>query len=230
MRVGQRDTQLSSLRTIEPTASYRYTMYHIAPGYAAAEFLVGMNHVGVGDAEIAAPTQVIEQGPLHGKVAHGITPGIEVEQSVEADADVRADERACRSKRLQSATGADTHYFQLPELRLLLTRLEVDVGQGIQLVDHNVDVVAPDAGREHGDAFTLVTTCNGLELTAFYFALAVLEMGGNQGHASGVAHQNHLISQPFGLDMQVKCTAVVVDDQLRRSKVLFHSVELKDKN
>ena len=65
VRVGQGDAQLAPLRTIETAASYRDPMYHLATGYALAQLLVSMDDVGVGDAEVAAPPQVVEQRALH---------------------------------------------------------------------------------------------------------------------------------------------------------------------
>ena len=57
-------------------------MYHIVTSYAVAELAVGMNDIGVGGAEVAAPTQMVEQGTLHRQVTDGIAPRIEVEEPI----------------------------------------------------------------------------------------------------------------------------------------------------
>ena len=47
------------------------------------------------------------------------------------------------AEQMKVPTGA--HHLELAELGLYFARLEVDVGQGVEFVHHDVDVVAPDA-------------------------------------------------------------------------------------
>ena len=80
----------------------------------------------------------------------------------------------------------------------------VDVGQRVELVDHDVDVVATDAMRLAGDALAFIHTSNGVELARGYLVLDAVEVGSNSVDTGGVAHENHLVSQEFGLQMKVE--------------------------
>ena len=95
-----------------------------------------------------------------------------------------------------------------------LTRLIVDVGEGIEFVDHDVDIVTADAMTLHRDALALVHTCDGVELTAADLALFRVEMGSDSVNTGRIAHEDNLVSQLLWLQMEVETRAVVVDDQL----------------
>ena len=82
---------------------------------------------------------------------------------------------ADRSLVLQAARGADAYEGQLTEGVLLLAGLEVDVRQGIQLIEDDVDIVRADAVADDGDALALVRACDGVELAARYIALDGVE-------------------------------------------------------
>ena len=53
--------------------------------------------------------------------------------------------------------------------------LEVDVCQGIQLIEDDVDIVRADAVADDGDALALVRARDGVELTARDIALNGVE-------------------------------------------------------
>ena len=105
-----------------------------------------------------------------------------------------------------------------------MASLEVDVSQCVNLVHHDVDVVAADAGRDNRYALALVCAGNGAELAALNGALLGLEVRSNQVYASRVAHENHLVGELFRLNMQVEDAVILVDDEFRLSKIfLFHT-------
>jgi hypothetical protein len=95
-----------------------------------------------------------------------------------------------------------------------LTCLVVDVGEGIEFVDYDVDVVTADAVTLAGDTLAFVHAGDGVELTAADLAFFRIEVGSDGIYTSRVAHENHTVSQLFGLQMEVETRAVVVDDQL----------------
>ena len=107
-----------------------------------------------------------------------------------------------------------------------MARFEVDVCQGIQLVHHDIDVVTSDTGGNHCDAFSLVSTGDGLELAAFHFTFLVFEMGGNQCYSSGVTYQDNLVCQPFGLYVKMKYRTVFIDNQFGRGEIFLHILEV----
>ena len=82
---------------------------------------------------------MVEEGTLHGQVAHGVASGIEVEQPIETNGLFRTYECAYRSVGLQAAAGADTYQLKATQMGLFFARLEIDVCQGIQFVHHDID-------------------------------------------------------------------------------------------
>ena len=154
-----------------------------------------MDHVGSRRTEIACPSQVVEQGAFHGQVAYGVTSFVEVQESVKSYGDGGADVSSYASIRLQTAAGTETHDFQLAEGIILFAGLEIDVGQCVEFIHYNVYIVTSDTGGGYRDAFSLVSSGDGTEFTAFYFTFFSVEMGGHEFHASGIAHQNDFIRQ-----------------------------------
>jgi hypothetical protein len=95
-----------------------------------------------------------------------------------------------------------------------LTSLVVDVGEGIEFVDHDVDVVAADAVTLNGNALAFVRTRDGVELTAADLALFRVEVGCDGVYSGRIAYEDYTVGQLFWLQMEVETRAVVVDDQL----------------
>ena len=61
---------------------------------------------------------------------------------------------------------------------LLLTCLEVDISEGIELVEDNVDVVRTDAVAHHADPLTSIESRDRVELSARDIALDAVEATG----------------------------------------------------
>ena len=160
---------------------------------------------------------------LEGQVADTVAVGIVVEQAVEADALDGSNESAQRCLGLQAAAGADAHKGQAAKPVAVLSRGEINVGQSVQFVDHDVDVVATDAGGERREAFPVISACDAVELTAAHLALHVVEMGCHHCHATGVADKDDAVGQLLGAQMKVEDAAVFVDDEFGRS--VFHGGE-----
>ena len=85
---------------------------------------------------------------FHIKVADVVAACIVVEQAVEANALHAGNKGSQGCFGLQTSTSSDTDKGERPMLGLVLTLLEIDVGEGIQLVHHDVEVVAADAMTE----------------------------------------------------------------------------------
>ena len=98
------------------------------------------------------------------------------------------------------------------------SRLIINVGQRVQLVHNDVDVVTSNAVALAGDALALVSTCNGVKFTAAYFALLGIEVGGNGIYACRVANKNHFVGQLSWTQVEVETRAVFIDDKLRGRK------------
>ena len=60
--------------------------------------------------------------------------------------------------------------------------------EGIQLIDHDVDVVASDTCALHGDTLAFVSACDGMALTARNLALFLVEVRCYEGYTTWVAY------------------------------------------
>ena len=105
---------------------------------------------------------------------------------------------------LQSATGAYAHHLQLGELRLLCASRKVDIGQSVQFVHHDVNVVAPDTRGQHGDTLAVVCACYRVKLSATDVALHRIEVGGYRCYTPRVANKDYLASQLLGTEVEVE--------------------------
>ena len=141
---------------------------------------------------------------LHGDVADDVTSGIVVEQAVEADALDGSDETAGGCEGLQATAGADAYHRQCAMLFFVLTGGIVDVGQRVELVHHDVDVVTADAVRLARDAFAFIGACDGVELAAADLVLNGVEMGSYGIYTRRVANEDDAVSQKLGLQMKVE--------------------------
>ena len=99
-------------------------------------------------------------------------------------------------------------------LVVLRTRGIVDISQRIKFVDHNVDVVATDAVRLASDALAFIRTGDGMELATRYLTLLCVEMGCHSIDTGWIAHEDNLVSQLFGLQVQMETRAVLIDNEL----------------
>ena len=212
--VGQGEAELAALGTEETAAGYGDAAHHICTRHALQQFLVGVDHIGMADALRTDPLHVVQEGSFEIEVAHFVTPGIEVEQAVEAHADGAGNEGACGYGGLEATTGADAHYLELAQFGSYETGGEVDIGQGIQFVEHNVDVVTADTRGDYRDALATETARDSAEFAARNVALDVREMGSYQGDSPGVAHEDDFVGQLLGPHMEVKDAAIGMDNQL----------------
>ena len=210
--VHQGEAQTAPLRTEEAVAGHRDTPDHVGLCHAVDQRGVGRGHIGI--AHDGTPRHLALELGLQLQVATGVAARIEVEQAVEADALDAGDIGAGRRLGLQSATSAHADEGQRAVHGALRAGGEVDVGQGVELVHHDVDVVAADARGEGRDALALVGARDGVELAALDLTLHGVEVVGYQGDAAGVAHEDHAVGQLFGAEVQVEDATVAIDDQL----------------
>ena len=121
-------------------------------------------------------------------------------------------------------SGADTDKGQLAVFGTHHTCGEVDIGESIQFVDYDIDIVASYAGRDAGDALALTGAGDGMELTALHLAFSSVEVGGNGLHPSGIADEDHFVGKHLRAEMQVEATSVCIDDELRFRNSCIHSI------
>ena len=144
------------------------------------------------------------EGFLHLQVADLVTASVEVEQTIEADALDRSNERASGCEGLQATASTDAYHRQGTMLGLLLTGVVINVSQGVELVDHDINVVTADTMRLSSDALAFIHTSDGVELAAADFVLDAVEVSCNGVYTSGVTNEDNLVCQKLGLQMKVE--------------------------
>ena len=105
---------------------------------------------------------------------------------------------------MQTTTGAYTYTGQGAVLVALCACGVVDVGQRVEFVHHDVDIVAADAVALTGNALAFVCSSDGVELPALHFALYAVEVVGYGVHACGVTYEHYAVGQLFRTQMQME--------------------------
>ena len=220
IRVGQRETERTTLRTVEAAGGDGDAAHDVVLGDAVGQLWVGGD--GVGAEAVDAPAELRAEGSLEREVADALGIGVEVGYAIKSDGTLGGHVGADRRPGLQTAAGANAHHGQHAGSLTRQTGGEVDVGEGVELVDDDVDVVAADAVREDGEAFAGVVAGDAVELTVADVALDVAEVLPDHSHTVGIAHQHDAVGQLFRSQVQMKDAAVAVDDQFgRRDGVRF---------
>ena len=213
------EANLTALRSVETATSHRDAAKH----FLARNLL---NQRGVCSCYIrrsflGTPVHVLHESLFKLEVTNLVSACIIVKKTVETDALHAGYEGSQRCFGLQTSTSTDTDKRKCPMLGLVLTLLEIDVGEGIQLVHHNVEVVATDTMTEASDAFPPVCACNGMKLTTLYVTFFRIEMRSNCVNPARVSNKNDTVSKLFRPDVKMENAAIFVDDELR-GFVLLH--------
>lgn len=90
---------------------------------------------------------------------------------------------------------------------------EVYIGQGIQLMHHDVDVVGPDAGRQSRDPFIQIGPGAADEFPVPDLAFDVMEIARDLADPPGIASHDDRIGQLLRLKAEMVDTSVGVDEQ-----------------
>ena len=159
------------------------------------------------------PVHVRPERLFKRQVGHAVAVVIKIEQAVETDAHLAGHESAHGSERLESAASAETYNLEPAQLRLQGAGVEVNVRQRIQLVQHNVNIVASDTGGNDRNAFAPEGAGHGAELAAADIAFTGVKMSGHHRYTPGVAHEYHLIGHLSGLHVQMENTPIGIDNQ-----------------
>ena len=170
---------------------------------------------GVWAGGLGRPLAMVDEGILHPFVTYPLVAFVETEHAVDSNAGGRDDKRVDGHFGLHGAAGADPDEAQCFPFAFDFFGAEVYVGERVELVHHDVDVVRSDSGGEHGDPRAPVGTGYGMELPVASFQLDAIEMSGHHAHAAGVAHQNNLVGQFLRSQMEVENRPVVVGYQFR---------------
>ena len=99
-------------------------------------------------------------------------------------------------------------------LRFFGAGSEVDVLQRIQLVNHDVNIIASYTGALHGDSLALICTGDGVEFAAGNLAFLSLEVRCYEGYSAWVAYEDYFIRHLLRAQMKVEATSIFIDDEL----------------
>ena len=100
--------------------------------------------------------------------------------------------------------------------------LEIDIGQGVQLGEHNVDVVGAHPRGNHRDTLALVGARVGDELAVLLAHLHRVQHTGYHRHTAGIAHQNDIVGQFLRVQVEMVNRAVGLQRQLGSSYLVVH--------
>ena len=88
---------------------------------------------------------MLAESLLELEIGHIVASGIIVEYPVETDGFFGDYRCADDQFRLQGARSADTHHCELAVRGLYLAGIEIYIGERVEFVDHNINVVRPYA-------------------------------------------------------------------------------------
>ena len=98
-------------------------------------------------------------------------------------------------------------------LVILFASLIIDVGKCVELIGHDVDVVAADTMTLGSDALALVHAGDSVKLTAAHLVLDAVEVVSNGVYSGWITYQDHFVCQELWLQMQMETRAVGIDNQ-----------------
>ena len=211
---------LAPLRAKETSCRNGNPIHHVALIDARKKFRIIINYVG--SSFLWIPLHVLGKGMLKVEVAYCIATGIVVEQTIKADTLARAHIGAYWRVRLQAATSTDAYHLQLTKYRMLGASIKVYICQSIQFINHNIDIIAPNASREHCDSLSFITSRHRVKLTTGHFTLHRIEMCRHSIHTSWITYKDYLTSQLIGTKMQVEHRAIIIDDKFRGSIICWY--------
>src|ERR1700722_3577017 len=90
---------------------------------------------------------------------------------------------------------------------------EVDVYQGIELVEDDVDVIGADAGGDDGEAFLADAAGMGHEFPVLGAVFDGVEMPADAVYAVGIANGDDCGGQVFGSEIEVVDSPAFVDNE-----------------
>src|ERR1700722_12686980 len=90
---------------------------------------------------------------------------------------------------------------------------KVDVYQGIELIEDDVDVIGADAGGDDGQAFLADAAGVGHEFPVLGAVFDGVEMAANAVYSVGIANGDDGRGQFFGAEVEVVDSAALIDNE-----------------
>lgn len=150
---------------------------------------------GIGCGVVRRQSHVLYKGLLHlgfEEVGVGL---IVVHQTVKSYGVVRGHQGAAIQLGLQRSAGADAQYSKLAMAGAGASCAKVEVGGHLQLVHHDVDVVASHPRGDDREAGAFAEGGHHMDLSRACLIFDGVEKGLDQINTFGVAHQYHVVCQ-----------------------------------
>ena len=135
---------------------------------------------------------------------------------------------------LQGAGSAYPDNIELGKLRFYGSGLKVDIYQGIELVEHDIDIIGTNTGGDNRKAGFAEVTGMGNEFAVVAFMFYAVEVFTYGGHAVGIAHGNNGGGELFGAEVEMVNGPPFIDNQFRfldalHKKALKRLFQISDK-
>ena len=172
---------------------------------------------GAGSADIGLRQAVVQlglggKGLEEGVVLFRIVMPVKIQQIVDTQAVGAGDKAVDWNILLQGAGGAHTDDGKGGELGFDHAGGEVDIDQGVQLIEDDVYIVRADAGGDDGDPFPANIARMGYEFAVLGLVLDGVEMTADGGYPIGVAYGKNGGGELFGTEVQVVNGAAAIDN------------------
>ena len=89
-------------------------------------------------------------------------------------------------------------------LRFYFTCLEIDICEGVELCQHDVDIVSADSGGQYCNSFSVIFSCDGNELSGCVAELLVFQEFTDPDYTSGITYQYNFVGDFLWFQMNVE--------------------------
>jgi len=178
----------------------------------------GRTDIGMGQAvvQLGLSRKGLQEGAV---LIRGIIP-VKIQQVVDTQAMGAGHKAVDRNIFLQAAGSAHADDGKGGGLGFDHPGGEVDIGQGVQLIENDVYIVGADAGGDDGDPFLSYVACVGNEFAVLGLVFDGVEMTADSGYPIGVAYGEDGGGQLFGTEVQVVDGAAAIDNEFTFSDCL----------
>jgi len=138
---------------------------------------------------------------------------VKIEEVIETEAMGGGHETVDRNICLQGTGGADTDDIERSEFGFDEAGIEIDIGEGVQFIDHDIDIIGADTGGEDGEAFFAHQAGMGHEFPVLSLHFNGIEVFADLFNAVGVPDGNDGSGDLFGAEVEVVNGTPFIDDQ-----------------
>ena len=213
-------TNLTTLRSKEAGRTDGDTLRHVVGDALQQDGRAGS---AIGIRQMLVPTGVADER-LHNIFANQVTSVVKAQHSVDAKAERGGQQAAALDVGVKRTRRADAHKVEGAMFVLHRAGFQVDIGHGIQFRQHNVDIVGTHSRGNHGDTLAMESSSMGNQFAILLPHLHRVEHGRDHLHTAGIAHQNDVIGQFLGMQIEVVDGTVALQRQFGSGYLFVHIV------